>query len=60
MHRWQGLDEVPDGWGPSVVTIGVFDGVHLGHQRIVGRAAEVARELELPVVVVTFARVEVW
>jgi riboflavin kinase/FMN adenylyltransferase len=54
MHRWQGLDEVPDGWGPSVVTIGVFDGVHLGHQRIVGRAAEVARQLGLPVVVVTF------
>ena len=54
MQRWQGLDEVPDGWGPSVVTIGVFDGVHRGHQRIVGRAAEVAAELGLPVVVVTF------
>ena len=54
MHRWQGLDDVPDGWGPSVVTIGKFDGVHLGHQRVVGRAAEVATELGLPVVVVTF------
>jgi riboflavin kinase / FMN adenylyltransferase len=54
MHRWQGLDDVPDGWGPSVVTIGVFDGVHLGHQRVVGRAAEAATELGLPVVVVTF------
>jgi riboflavin kinase / FMN adenylyltransferase len=54
MHRWQGLDDVPDGWGRSVVTIGVFDGVHLGHQRVVGRAAEVATELALPVVVVTF------
>ncbi|HTW05182.1 MAG TPA: bifunctional riboflavin kinase/FAD synthetase [Streptosporangiaceae bacterium] len=54
MQRWQGLDDVPDGWGPSVVTIGVFDGVHLGHQRIVRRAAQVAEELGLPVVVVTF------
>jgi riboflavin kinase / FMN adenylyltransferase len=54
MHRWTGLDDVPDGWGPSVVTIGVFDGVHLGHQRVVGRAAEAATELGLPVVVVTF------
>jgi riboflavin kinase / FMN adenylyltransferase len=54
MHRWQGLDDVPDGWGPSVVTIGVFDGVHLGHQRIVRRAAELGAELGLPVVVVTF------
>jgi riboflavin kinase / FMN adenylyltransferase len=54
MHRWEGLQDVPDGWGPSVVTIGVFDGVHRGHQRVVGRAAEIAAELGLPVVVVTF------
>jgi riboflavin kinase/FMN adenylyltransferase len=54
MHRWQGLDDVPDGWGPCVVTIGVFDGVHLGHQRIVGQATEEASRLGLPVVVVTF------
>jgi riboflavin kinase / FMN adenylyltransferase len=54
MHRWQGLGDVPDGWGPSVVTIGVFDGVHRGHQRVVGRATEIAAQLGLPVVVVTF------
>jgi riboflavin kinase / FMN adenylyltransferase len=54
MHRWQGLDDVPDGWGPSVVTIGNFDGVHRGHQRVVGRATEIAAELGLPVVVITF------
>jgi riboflavin kinase / FMN adenylyltransferase len=54
MHRWQGLDDVPDGWGSSVVTIGNFDGVHRGHQRVVGRATEIAAELRLPVVVVTF------
>ncbi len=54
MHRWQGLDEVPDDWGSSVVTIGVFDGVHRGHQRIVARAAEIGAQLRLPVVVVTF------
>ncbi len=54
MDRWQGLGDVPDGWGPSVVTIGVFDGVHLGHQRVVGRATEIAAQLGLPVVVVTF------
>jgi riboflavin kinase/FMN adenylyltransferase len=54
MHRWQGLDDVPEGWGPCVVTIGVFDGVHRGHQRIVGQVTEEAAELGLPVVVVTF------
>ena len=40
--------------GPSVVTIGIFDGVHRGHQRIVGRALSVAAERGLPVAVVTF------
>lgn len=54
MYRWQGLDDVPAGWGESVVTIGEFDGVHRGHQRIVARAAELGRERGLPVVVVTF------
>lgn len=54
MYRWQGLDDVPADWGESVVTIGVFDGVHLGHQRIVARAAELGRERGLPVVAITF------
>jgi riboflavin kinase/FMN adenylyltransferase len=49
-----GLGEVPGAWGPSVVTIGVFDGVHTGHPRIGARAAAAARDLGLPLVVVTF------
>src|SRR5690606_18092299 len=51
---WHGLDDVPEGWGRSVVTIGVFDGVHRGHQGMVRRAVEMARRLGLPAVVVTF------
>jgi riboflavin kinase/FMN adenylyltransferase len=54
VYRWHGLDEVPAGWGESVVTIGVFDGVHRGHQRIVERAAQVGEQRGLPVVVITF------
>jgi riboflavin kinase / FMN adenylyltransferase len=54
VYRWNGLDDVPSDWGACVATIGVFDGVHLGHQRIVGRAVEIARERGLPVVVITF------
>jgi riboflavin kinase / FMN adenylyltransferase len=54
VYRWQGLDDVPAGWGESVVTIGEFDGVHRGHQSVVARASELGRERGLPVVVVTF------
>jgi riboflavin kinase / FMN adenylyltransferase len=54
MQRWQGPADVPDDWGRSVVTLGVFDGVHRGHQRIINRARQDASELGLPVVVVTF------
>jgi riboflavin kinase/FMN adenylyltransferase len=54
VRRWHGLDDVPRDWGRSVVTIGVFDGVHRGHQTIVARAADLARGCGLPVVVITF------
>jgi riboflavin kinase/FMN adenylyltransferase len=54
VYRWHGLHDVPRTWGRSVVTVGVFDGVHRGHQRIVARATKLGAELALPVVVVTF------
>jgi riboflavin kinase/FMN adenylyltransferase len=54
MLRWRGLDAVPAGWGRSVVTIGVFDGVHRGHQHILGHAVKKARAAGVPAVVVTF------
>ncbi|GHJ31769.1 MULTISPECIES: bifunctional riboflavin kinase/FAD synthetase [Streptomyces] len=54
MQRWRGLEDIPEDWGRSVVTIGSYDGVHRGHQLIIGRAVARARELGVPAVVVTF------
>ena len=54
MQRWRGVESAPSGWGRCVVTIGVFDGVHCGHQLIIGSAVDRARALGLPSVVLTF------
>jgi riboflavin kinase/FMN adenylyltransferase len=54
MQRWRGYEAAPGGWGRSVVTIGVFDGVHRGHQEIMGHTVKRARELGVQSVVVTF------
>ncbi|MDQ3887617.1 MAG: bifunctional riboflavin kinase/FAD synthetase [Actinomycetota bacterium] len=54
MQRWRGLDPMPSGWGRSVVTIGVFDGVHRGHAQLIGRAVQRAQELGVPAVLLTF------
>jgi riboflavin kinase / FMN adenylyltransferase len=54
VQRWRGMAEIPGDWGRSVVTIGSYDGVHLGHQLIIGKAVERARELGVPAVVITF------
>jgi riboflavin kinase / FMN adenylyltransferase len=40
--------------GPSVVTIGTFDGVHLGHQHLVRSIARRAQELGATAIAVTF------
>lgn len=40
----------------SVVALGMFDGVHIGHQRLIRTAVSLAREWEIPSVVCTFDR----
>jgi len=52
--RWRGFESVPTDWGRCVVTIGVYDGVHRGHQVTLRRVIDRARSADLPAVVVTF------
>ncbi len=48
--------EVPAGYGPSVVAIGKFDGVHSGHRAVIDRARVDAATGGARVVAVTFDR----
>jgi riboflavin kinase/FMN adenylyltransferase len=54
MQRWRGYEAAPGGWGRAAVTIGVFDGVHRGHQATIGHAVKRAKDLGVQSVVVTF------
>ncbi|KRC56791.1 MULTISPECIES: bifunctional riboflavin kinase/FAD synthetase [unclassified Nocardioides] len=55
MRVWRDFSDVPADLGRTVVTIGNFDGMHLGHQHVVRRAREVAGEVGVDhVVAVTF------
>jgi riboflavin kinase/FMN adenylyltransferase len=48
------LDEIPADFGPSIITVGNFDGVHLGHQGLLKAAAAEARERGFRSVAITF------
>jgi riboflavin kinase/FMN adenylyltransferase len=54
VQRWDDLDQVPRGYGPSVVTLGNFDGVHLGHRSVLGDVVAKARLRDARAVAVTF------
>jgi len=53
---FDGLGEVPAGFGPSAVTIGKFDGLHIGHRSVLHQLRDLADERGLTATVVTFDR----
>src|SRR5919112_2676989 len=54
VHIWNDPTEVPEDFGPSVVTIGNFDGVHRGHQQVLSQLIRIARLNNARAVAVTF------
>ncbi|NUU05732.1 bifunctional riboflavin kinase/FAD synthetase [Leifsonia sp. C5G2] len=56
MRVFRAVADIPDGWGPSAVTIGKFDGVHTGHRAVIDRLRAVAAERGLTSTIITFDR----
>jgi riboflavin kinase/FMN adenylyltransferase len=54
MRIVRGLESYPPDSAPSVVALGVFDGVHLAHRAILGAAVSRARELRVQAIACTF------
>jgi riboflavin kinase / FMN adenylyltransferase len=54
MTRLSGKQRISDPYRGAVVALGNFDGFHLGHQAVVGRAIAMARARGCPVIVATF------
>ena len=51
LHGWKNLADADKG---AAVALGNFDGVHLGHQRVIGDAAKAAAQLGAPLGVISF------
>ncbi|MBM3811010.1 MAG: bifunctional riboflavin kinase/FAD synthetase [Acidimicrobiia bacterium] len=54
MRVYRGLREAAGAFGPSAVTMGNFDGVHLGHQHLLKRLVEMSRRLKVKASIITF------
>ena len=56
MHAITSLNQVAGGFTGTAVTIGKFDGIHLGHQKLISALSSAAAEHSIQSVVVTFDR----
>jgi riboflavin kinase / FMN adenylyltransferase len=54
MRVFHKLDEVPAGFGPSLVSVGNFDGIHRAHAHVLGEIVRRARESAAKAIAVTF------
>ena len=54
MQRLNGGETVDGALHGAIIALGNFDGFHLGHQAVVGRAVALAKEHGVPAIVATF------
>ena len=54
MKIFRSLEEIPGDFGPTVVSVGNFDGVHLGHLHVLGQVIQRARATNTQAMAVTF------
>jgi riboflavin kinase/FMN adenylyltransferase len=54
MRVFRSLAEIPSAPSGRAVALGTFDGVHLGHRRVIGSAVDRARERGMSATVATF------
>lgn len=54
MKLIRGLYNLPADWHGSVVTVGNFDGLHKGHQALIEQCVSLAKQHQVPSVLMTF------
>jgi riboflavin kinase/FMN adenylyltransferase len=54
MQTFHKLEDIPSDFGPTIVSVGNFDGVHRAHQAVLGDIVQRARQSHSKAVAVTF------
>ncbi|MBQ9365651.1 MAG: bifunctional riboflavin kinase/FAD synthetase [Schwartzia sp.] len=55
MIVWNTFDDIPGCFCHSVIALGMFDGLHIGHQKVIMTAKSLANKYNLPLAVMTFS-----
>jgi riboflavin kinase/FMN adenylyltransferase len=54
LQVFDSLEEIPNHFGPTVVSVGNYDGIHCAHQKLIELVCRRAKELNVRSVLVTF------
>ena len=55
MRLFHSLNEIDFSLDASVVTVGMFDGLHLGHKSVLQKLVDISKNDNIPSVVLTFS-----